>query len=77
MLRSSVFDGDEIVAGCHGRVRDLEALRTLPTVQFDFGRPVDVHRESARAGVASLDNKFQRHACGNKAEEIKIKILLE
>lgn len=43
VLRSSVFDGDEIVARCHGRVSDLEALRTLPAVQFDFGRPVDVH----------------------------------
>lgn len=43
VLRSSVFDGDEIVSRRHGRVSDLEALRTLPTVQFDFGRPVDVH----------------------------------
>lgn len=43
VLRSSVFDGDEIVSRRHGRVGDLEALRTLPAVQFDFGRPVDVH----------------------------------
>lgn len=43
VLGSSVFDGDEIVARRHGRVRDLVALWTLAAVQFDFGRPVDVH----------------------------------
>lgn len=43
VLWSSVFDGDEIVARRHGRVSDLVALWTLSAVQFDFGRPVDVH----------------------------------
>lgn len=64
VLRSSVFDGDEIVARRHGSVSDLVALRTLTAVQFDFGRPVDVHRESAGASLAGFDDKFRRHTCG-------------
>ena len=42
VLRPSVFDGDEIVAGCHGCVGDLVAFGTLPAVHLDFGRPVAV-----------------------------------
>lgn len=34
VLWSSVFNGNEIVARCHGCVGDLVALGTLPTVHL-------------------------------------------
>lgn len=69
VLWSSVFDGDEIVARRHGRVSDLVALWTLSAVQFDFGRPVDVHWQSARASIAGFDYKFRRHTCEKRIKQ--------
>lgn len=58
VLWPAVFDGDEIVAGCHGCIGDLIAFRRLPTVHLDLGRPVDVDRQSARACVTGFDHKL-------------------
>jgi len=44
VLWSAIFDGDEIVARCHGCVGDPVALRTLPTVHLHLRRTVDVDR---------------------------------
>lgn len=58
VLRPSVFNGDEIVARCHGCVGDLVSLGTLPTIHLDLGRPVDVDRQSGRACVTRVDHKL-------------------
>lgn len=62
VLRPSVFNGDEIVAGRHGCVGDLVALRTLPAVHLDLGRSIYVDRQCGRARVAGVHHKLRRNA---------------
>lgn len=42
VLWPAVFNGDEIVARCHGCVDDFVAFGTLATIHLDFGWPVNV-----------------------------------
>lgn len=65
VLRSAVFDGDEIVAGCHRRVGDPVAFWTLLTVHLHLGRAVNVDRQSAGAGVAGVDHELRGHTWNN------------
>lgn len=58
VLRPAVFDCDEIVARCHGRVVDPVALGAFAAVHLHLGRPVDVDRQSARARVTGLNHKL-------------------
>lgn len=44
VLWPAIFDGDEIVARCHGYVGDLVAFRTLATIHLDLRRSIDVDR---------------------------------
>ena len=43
VVRTTVFDGNEIVAGSHWGVCDPVALGALHTVHLHLGRPVDGH----------------------------------
>lgn len=61
VLRSAVFDGDEIVARRHRRVCDPVPFWTLSTVHLHLGRAVDVDRQSAGAGVAGVDHELRGH----------------
>lgn len=47
VLWPAIFDGDEIVARCHGSVGDFVAFGTLPAVHLNLGRTIDVDGESA------------------------------
>lgn len=62
VLRPSVFNGDEIVAGRHGCVGDLVALWTLPAVHLDLGGSVDVDRQCGRARIAGVYYKLGGNA---------------
>ncbi len=62
VVRTAVFDGDEIVARSHWGVCDPVALGALHTVHLHLGGPVDGHSQSAWACLACIHNKF---TCGS------------
>lgn len=68
VVRSSIFDGDEIVAGGHGGVRDPVALGALHTVHLHLRGSVDGHRQGPGARVAGVHHKLTRRAWDKREE---------
>lgn len=63
VLWSSIFDGDEVAAGSHGRVRDLVALRTLLAVHLHLRGPVDGDGQGTGSSVACVHDEVGGHTC--------------
>lgn len=68
MLRSSVFDGDEVAAGGHGCVRDLVTLGTLLAVHLHLGGSVNGDRESASSSVDRVYDEFRGNTLRRQKE---------
>ena len=60
---AGVFDGDEVVSGRVGRVRELVALLQLATVQLHFRWSVDGHRQRTTSGRLRVHDELALLTC--------------
>lgn len=63
MLRSSIFNGDEVATGSHGCVGDLVSFWTLLTIHLHLRWAVDGDRQSSWASVTRVYNEIWRYTC--------------
>lgn len=58
VIRASILDADEIVAGGHGGVLHLVALRALLTIHLHLGWTLNGHRHGAWACFSVVDDEL-------------------
>lgn len=58
VVRSSVFDADHVVSGCHGSVLHLVALWNLLAVHLYLGWTLDGHGQGPGARLSVVDDEL-------------------
>lgn len=58
VVRSSVFDADQVVSRCHGSVLHLVALWNLLAVHLYLGRTLDGHGQGPGARLSVVDDEL-------------------